>query len=216
MTPSSTSYSFLPTFTLFYSSVSSRLKPSLKLSFSFFVTQAPSLLTGSFQGRCPHELWRALHNRQWERQISAPICDPNSLGFLPSIRCGVIQRSSVMRNTGSKAWQVMMSPFFLSFSLVVLATDGALCVPRRTLDQAGGWWHHYCFIFPLGNTRCLQWHSQHWEHMISLPLGKISLSSDFFFFFFYPQLDQRKDWRKEVPPPPCRLFSLLTPHLLYQ
>lgn len=147
MTPSSTSYSFLPTFTLFYSSVSSRLKPSLKLSFSFFVTQAPSLLTGSFQGRCPHELWRALHNRQWERQISAPICDPNSLGFLPSIRCGVIQRSSVMRNTGSKAWQVMMSPFFLSFSLVVLATDGALCVPRRTLDQAGGWWHHYCFIF---------------------------------------------------------------------
>lgn len=36
--------------------------------------------------------------------------------------------------------------------------------------------------------------------MISLPLGKVSLSSDFFFFFFYPQLDQRKDWRKEVPP----------------
>lgn len=44
-----------------------------------------------------------------------------------------------MRNTGSKAWQVMMSPFFLSFLLVVLATGGALCVPRRTLDQAGGW-----------------------------------------------------------------------------
>lgn len=43
-----------------------------------------------------------------------------------------------MRNTGSKAWQVMMSPFFLSFLLVVLATGGALCVPSQNIRSS--WW----------------------------------------------------------------------------
>ena len=72
-------------------------------------------------------------------------------------------------------------PFLLSFSPVVLAAGGAVCVPRRTLDQLVDGDTITVLFFPLGNSRCLQWHSQHWEHMISLPLGKISLSNDFLF-----------------------------------
>lgn len=108
---------------------------------------------------------------------------------------------------------MMLSSFFLPFCLFWQLVE--LCVPQRTLDQVGNWWYHYCFMFPLGNSRCLQWHSEPWEHMISLPLGKVSFPSVFSFLSLVGSEERTRERGIFFSFFYVVLFNLLTVHLRY-
>lgn len=152
-----------------------------------------------------------------------PLCDPNSFSFFPvSEAVGVIQKRqsgfSVMRNTGlwSKA-QASYDVVFLFFpflSYLLFWQLVGLCVPCRTLDQAGGWWHHYCFIFfPLGTVGACCGVLSTENTWFLFPWEKVSLSSAFFFLFFgFPARSEErtKEERGTFFPPLSFMLSFQT------